>query len=77
MVKLSQMGLSDYFENRLMKQYYFKNLYAQYNDVDIVYDTPGSMAYFLLGSANDIQNAKFRQFNRTATQQQIIDSVSG
>lgn len=76
MVKLSQMWLSDYFENRLMKQYYFKNMYAQYNDVDIVYDTPGSMAYFLLGSANDVQKAKFNQFNRTATQQQIIDSVS-
>jgi hypothetical protein len=51
-------------------------MYAQYNDVDIVYDTPGSMAYFLLGSANDVQKAKFNQFNRTATQQQIIDSVS-
>ena len=75
LVKMKNMWVQSYFENRFFKQYYFKNMYAQYNDVDMVYDTPWSLMYFLLWAANDVQKTKFDQINTQFVQKSIIDWI--
>jgi len=75
LMKIQQYGAWKYIEERLFKQYNYKNMYAQYWDADVVFDTPWSILYYFLWSTNSIQDSKFDLYNTKNTAQYIANAT--
>lgn len=73
--KLNNMWVQAYMEDRLFKMYQYKNLYATYWDADIVYETPNSFIYYMLGASNTIQDRTFDTINRQETAQKVVNAA--